>query len=39
MIPSRVCPVCDEFLPHYCAAIVIVRRLPFGRKEVVINDR
>lgn len=39
MVPHNVCEVCGEFLPHYCAAIVIVKRLRFGRKVVAIIDR
>lgn len=47
-VPSRICPLCDEFLPHYCAAVVKVAttRLPTRqgqrpkwRKTVYIRDR
>lgn len=38
-VPQRVCPRCGEFLPHACAAIVIVQRARFGRKSVTIIDR
>lgn len=39
-VPKRVCPVCGEFLPHACAALVTITRRPFtGRKVVAITDR
>jgi len=44
----RICPMCGEFLPHYCAATVrmTVTRLPSRqgqrtrwRKTIIIQDR
>lgn len=38
-VPRAVCERCSEYLPHYCAAVVTVRRGRFGRKTVTIADR
>ena len=47
-VPDSICPLCFEFLPHYCAAVVKVTttRLPTRQghrpkwmKTVVIQDR
>lgn len=38
-VPRTVCGRCGEFWPHYCAAVVVVRRGRFGRKTVTITDR
>ena len=39
MIPQHVCATCGEFLPHSCAALVEIMRLPCGRREIRITDR
>jgi NMD protein affecting ribosome stability and mRNA decay len=38
-VPRDTCGRCGEYLPHYCAAIVVVRRERFGRKTVTVTDR
>ena len=37
--PRAICGICAEFLPHYCAAQVTIRRLGFGRRTITIIDR
>ena len=38
--PRRICSVCGEFLPHYCAPVVTITRQKFtGRRVVIIIDR
>jgi len=39
-VPRRVCPVCQEYLPHSCAPLVIIRRPKWKTRRVVeIIDR
>jgi|HubBroStandDraft_6_1064221.scaffolds.fasta_scaffold00062_102 hypothetical protein len=38
-VPRDTCGRCGEFLPHYCAAVVAVRRERSGRKTVTVTDR
>lgn len=38
-VPRRICPICQEFAPHYCAALLVVRRGPGGRRTITITDR
>lgn len=39
-IPARVCERCGEYLPHYCAPVITIKRQPFtGLKIVRIEDR
>jgi hypothetical protein len=38
-VPSHICEVCGEYLPHACAPIVTVIRGKFERKTVTITDR
>lgn len=40
LCPQHTCPVCGEFLPHYCApAVTITRQRYTGKRLVVITDR
>lgn len=39
-VPRHICGMCGEFLPHYCAAIIMIRRTRWnGRRIVTITDR
>jgi|SoimicMinimDraft_9_1059737.scaffolds.fasta_scaffold15369_2 hypothetical protein len=38
-VPQHTCASCGEYLPHACAPEIIVRRMQFGRKLVLITDR
>ncbi len=39
-IPANVCYICDEFLPHYCAPIIVRSRQVFtGKRLITITDR
>ena len=46
--PSRICPICMEYEPHYCAAIIRISNVRLPRKQgqrtkwkktIVITDR
>ena len=39
-IPMNICEVCGEFLPHYCAPIIVRSRQVFsGKRLITITDR
>jgi hypothetical protein len=38
--PRHICPACGEFLPHYCASLVLISRQKFtGKRVITITDR
>ena len=47
VVPSRVCEICGEFLPHACAPVIIIRYQRGGnvelgkasKKIITIKDR
>ena len=32
-VPSRICPICCEYEPHYCAAMVTVDTIKLPRSQ------
>jgi hypothetical protein len=40
IVPQHVCPVCGEFLPHWCAPVITRWRDRFtGKRRIAITDR